>query len=244
MRVLLLPGFLAVLCACTSSPRVNESPPAEIPTALIEVFDHVRLNRAGRFVEFDGVIMWEFHDPRTPDTYLEQIVCTPDTKEHESLVVSLARPSAVHAALLLIGARPGRPGSWVFRDGRLASDPPSGDPLIVRFVTPDGIEHDPLAWVVSSDRSRTLRSVVGDAPAFVFGGSRFVNYNGQDVYDADFAGTLVGLTTFGGETISFREVISHEAAIQTPEWLADGDAVPDVGEPIVVRVYLAAEPGA
>jgi len=210
---------------------------------VIEVFDHVRASRAGRFVEFDGVILWDFHDPRTPDTYLEQIVCTPDTKEHESLVVSLARPSEVHAALLLIGARPGRPGSWGLLDGRLVPDPPIGDPLIVRFVTPDGIEHDPLAWVVSSNRKRTLRSVVGDAPAFVFGGSRFVNYNGQEVYDADFAGTLVGLTTFGGETISFRRVISHEAAIQTPEWLADGDAIPDVGEPIVVRVYLATKPG-
>ena len=242
MRVLLLPGFLVGLSACTPSPRGHESIPAEIPTALIEVFDHVRANRAGRFVEFDGVIMWEFHDPRTPDTYLEQIVCTPDTKEHESLVVSSARPSTVHAALLLIGARPGKPGAWDLLDGRLVSQPPSGDPLIVRFVTPDGVEHDPLAWVVSSDRTRTLRSVVGDAPAFVFGGSRFVNYNGRDVYDADFAGTLVGLTTFGSETISFREVISHEAAIQTPEWLAYNERIPEAGTPIVVRIFLAIDP--
>ncbi len=237
MRSGIFAVLLLGLSACASMNRPGTDARPEATDAMVQVFDHVRVHRTRQFVEFDGIIMWEFHDPQTPDTYLEQIVCTPDTKEHESLVVSLARPSAVHAALLLVGVQPGQPGSWRIRNGRLVPDPPVGDPLIVRFVTADGVEHDPLTWIIDGTRTRTMREHMGNAPAFVFGGSRFVNFNGRDVYDADYSGTLVGLTTFGGETISFREVISHEASIQPPQWLAFNERLPEVGEPVVVRIY-------
>ena len=40
---------------------------------------------------------------------LELVVCTKNSKEHESIVVMNARPLQVHTALLLLGARPGTP---------------------------------------------------------------------------------------------------------------------------------------
>ena len=41
--------------------------------------------------------------------WLEQVACMVGTREHESLVVVEAKPSEVHAALLLLGLEPGTP---------------------------------------------------------------------------------------------------------------------------------------
>ena len=59
---------------------------------------------------------------------------------------------------------------------------------------------------------------------------------GRERYEAQGAGTLIGLTTFGTETIAWREVISPEASIQEPEWIADKAVVPAMGTPVTVRI--------
>lgn len=244
--LVVLPLVLAASCAPRPSRPAPPSPSASRP-AFEEVFPHVRIDRALALVEFDAVVALNFHDPETPDTFLEQIVCLPDTKEHESLVVSRARASEIHAALLLAGLTPGHPGSWRLEDQRLVPIEPTGTPLHIEFVHRDAngqeVSSDPLAWAIDATRGRTLRSHMESRfpgqPAFVFAGSRFVSYNGPEVYDADLAGTVVGLTTFGGETIALREVISHESAIQPPEWLAHNERIPPADTPVRVRVRPA-----
>lgn len=241
---------LAFACSCAprrlpSRPEVKPDPVP--PRAFERVFPHVRIDRDAGVVEFDGVIALDFHDPRTPDTWLEQIVCLPDTKEHESLVVSLARASEVHAALLLAGLAPGHPGSWRLEGQRLVPNEPEGESLRIEFVHQDPhgreIVSDACEWAIDSARRTTLLQHMEarfpeDAP-FVFAGSRFVSYNGPEVYDADLSGTLIGLATFGGETIALREVISHESAVQPPEWLAHNERIPPIGTRVRVRVVRA-----
>ena len=73
---------------------------------------------------------------------------------------------------------------------------------------------------------------------WVFAGSRMREFRGREVYDADGTGQLIGLHTFGSETIAWTRVESPEASVQEPLWLANNDVVPEIGAPVTVRVSL------
>lgn len=199
-----------------------------------EVFPGVRLAAGLRAVEFDGIVPIDAHDPKTPLVFLEQIACRPDSKEHEALVMSDALASHIHAALLLTGLEPGSTGSWSWDGDVLTTVPPSGGALRVEVIHREegGVVRawSPNDWIVNE---RT-----GEHPSFrwVFAGSRIMRRGGVDRYDADGTGLLVGLTTFGSEVIAASTVISHEAQVQAPEWIADARVVPRFGTPVVVRL--------
>jgi hypothetical protein len=205
------------------------------------VFPSVRVDAAARVVEFDGIVPIDAFDPDAPLVYLELVACTPDTREHESLVMTQADAAHVHAALLLIGLEPGTPGSWAWDGKDLRAIAPTGPELEVRLVTKgvDGAEVSapPQAWIVSArDRRRFDSAGTG---AWLFSGSMVRTRQGREVYEAQGAGTLIGLTTFGSETIAWREVISPEAAVSEPEWIADKAVVPKMGTPVTVRITPA-----
>lgn len=199
-------------------------------------------------MEFEGTVPIDAHDPEAPDVWLEQIACIPDTREHESLVVTDAKPSHVHAALLSCGLDPGEPGSWSVRADRVVLDPPSGPRVrvLIRHAARDGaaVTRKATDWVVSARDGRSLTQHLSDredapATAFVFAGSRFVQFRGREVYDADHAGTLIGLATFGGETIALDRVIPHREAVEPLQWKADRRTVPRAGTRVMVRIEIA-----
>ncbi|MCC6659653.1 MAG: hypothetical protein IT437_02080 [Phycisphaerales bacterium] len=218
-------------------PAAVQSPPAAAP-GLRDLFPHVRADIAARVVEFDGIVPLDAHNQQTPDVYLEVIVCTPDTKEHESLVMTRALPSHIHAALLAIGLRPGHPGSWKVQDDRLVTVPPEGDAIEITFITTDASGHEtesrPRDWIVTRAGRPILAE--GSPTPFVFAGSRMATRQGLTRYDADGTGTLVGLTTFGMETVAWREVLSPESTVMEPDWLANAARVPKFGTPVTVRM--------
>lgn len=207
------------------------------PLDMVELLPGVRVNVAERWVEFDGFVPIDVNDPQAPDIYLELLVCSPDTREHETLVVTEVTPSHLHAALLSLGLEPGRPGAFRFEGREVVGIDPAGDRLgvLVRVQGRDVFE--PLAsWTRHGDRGVSL---IEDGYGFVFAGSRMVERQGRVWYDADGAGTIIGLTTFGGEVIALDETISPEAAIAEPVWLADNALVPPFGTPVTVRVVAA-----
>ncbi|MCC6969068.1 MAG: hypothetical protein IT434_02505 [Phycisphaerales bacterium] len=213
--------------------------PSAPSSTLREVFPGVRVDLASKLVEFDGIVPIDVHNPKSPRVYLEVIACSFDSKEHESLVVTRAKPSQVHAAMLMIGLEPGAPGSWrVDEQSRVTSVPPRGSPVRVTLVfnpaSPDAKEIDPAELVVNARTKARASSLSG--AGFVFGGSRIVEWQGRSFYDADGTGTLIGLATFGSETIAWREVFSPEAAIAEPVWIADNERVPAANTPVTVRL--------
>lgn len=215
----------------------------------ILAFPHVRLYRESRAVEFDGVVPIDVNDPDAPDVWLEVTVCVPDSKEHESLVMTEARPSHVHAALLMLGVEPGRPGFWdVSEAGELLKFEPRGPAVRVEFITrgkgggAGDVIADAAEWVLVVDgarleRRRVLRDVV-EGEAFVFGGSRIVERMGREWYEADMVGTLVGLSTFGSETVAHVEVHSHASAVEAPRFLARSEVVPPQWTEVTVRLTV------
>lgn len=203
-----------------------------------EVFPGVRADGAAHLVEFDAEVIAEL---RVPDAklYLEVLACPRDSKEHESLLITRVRPSHVHAALLAAGFQPGSPVTWRTEGGRTVAAPARGDALSVRFVWTDpgtGEERSasPLDWVVHDKTGRRASSL---GSGFVFAGSVMVRRpDGTERYDADAAGTLLGLASFGSETIAWAHAFSPESTAEQPVWIADRSAVPPLGTKVIVRV--------
>jgi hypothetical protein len=233
--------------AASDTPTPVQSPPAQTattpaPAERVQLFPHVHANIRERWIELDGIVPLDAHDPKTPIVFLELVACTPDSKEHESLVMTRARPSDVHAALLAIGLTPGAPGAFKLESGKLTSIPATGDPVTITVAVPDA---DPPAppvpitdWIV---HARTGKGFAESNPGkgFVFAGSRFVTRQGRERYDADGAGTLIGLTTFGGETIAWSAAISPDSSLDEPVWIARASLVPRFATPVVVRISAA-----
>ncbi len=208
-------------------------------------FPHVRMNIAQRTIELDGLVPIDPHDKETPEIYLEVVVCSKNSREHETLVVTEARPSDVHAALLLLGLEPGAPGAWGWDRARskMTVTPPMGPGVRVSFMYRDAggaqVESDPADWIIDVHGRRSLRELagIGRAP-WVFAGSVIApRPDGPgEYYKADIEGTLVGLATFGTETLAWPMVFSPEAAVQAPEWIADPAKVPPWKTPVTVRL--------
>ena len=199
-------------------------------------FPHLTIDPGHRFIEFEGIVPIDAHDPDAPRVYLELVVCGRQSKEHESLVVSDAKASHIHAALLLLGLQPGKPATFEADESERGwkSNPPEGPEVdvVFRWVDEDGVEHTahPSAWIVG------LEGEAFEAGSWVFAGSRFVRRSGREVYDADYSGTIVGLVTFGSEMLAWPKVMHNQAALEEPEWIARNDAVPKRGTKVTVRL--------
>jgi hypothetical protein len=225
----------------TAAPKGLETSRADEPH---EVFPGVRANLQDRTVSFDGYVPLDAHDPETPIVYLELIACSPDTREHESLVATTARPSHIHAAMLLIGLEPGTPGRFVWNAATREYDSiePTGDRVAVTLshTTDSGeVATAPATdWVIDQRTGGTLEPLDGSDPrsAWVFSGSKIVDFDGREFYDADGSGTIIGLTTFSTETIAWIDVFSHRADIEEPRWIANAELVPSIGTPVVVTI--------
>lgn len=240
---LALPTLLALaspLTACRTAPHPAtrpepvRTPSQPEPAGWITLAEGLRINRATHTVEFDANVAMDCHNPATPDVYLELIACTPDSREHESLVVTDVPPSLIHAALLAIGAEPGAPADLA------TSTPPSGDAVTVAFTesntaTPATIQIN--NWITDAP-TRTRRPDL----RFVFAGSRDARPNAPIAYDADGTGVIVGLATFGSEVIANADLINPSADIDEPIWIADPRAVPKFNTSVRVRLTTSLTP--
>ena len=100
------------------------SPENSQPVEPKELLPGIRV--ADGLVEFDGSVAIDAHHPDTPDVYLEMFITAPDSREHESRVVSKIRASNLHAGLLAAGLEPGSP---ITRNDAHETVPAHGDPV-------------------------------------------------------------------------------------------------------------------
>ncbi len=239
-----LPAVLPAPTAIATEPPEAPAPslPVKAESEWIACTPLVRVDREAHIVSFDATSVLD-------TGFLEQFVCLKETREHESLFVFEGKASDMHAALLLAGAVPGKPGRWKeveSNEGSFAVEgvAPEGTAIEITVKLPSGDEH-PIAWFareapLAGDQNRTPPS------QFVFGGSRFVTdkRTGSERYLADASGSLVGLVTFGDETIGAREVIPDQAAAAEPIWEAFTERMPKPGTRVTVllQVRTSSEP--
>lgn len=210
------------------------------------------VNRTQRTLDFEGTVAIDAHNPKTPIVYLEWIVCAPDTKEHESLVVTKLKPSHLHAALLLLGVESGSPGAWKWEGTTLSSIPPRGGPLqiLVQPLTPDRLPdpaHTPAPiteWIVGKPKAQDQPKTLSEhwpTDTFLFAGSTLIDDpKGLSPYKADLEGGHIGLTTFGHEVIVWSRMFNPDSGVESPYWIANASKVPPFGTP--VRIYISPLP--
>ncbi len=202
-------------------------------SAIVTVSEFVRVDREQKFVELDGAIAIDVHGD-TPKVYLEVLVCAPNTREHEALVVTRAPARDVHAALLLLGLEPGKPGAFVWQQEQLVTIAPTGAPLRVLVQVQGSNDWQELASWVQSSAGGEAKPL--DDATFVFAGSVFRTMQGKSVYAAEPEGTIVGLTTFGTETVALTRVMSPDASSETPHLIANVAKMPAFQTPVKVRL--------
>ena len=211
-----------------------EQAPVKEVVELRELLPGVRVGEG--VVEFRGEICADLSHPQTPVVYLELLVTGPDSREHESLVVTRVKPSSIHAGLLAAGLEPGRPIRW---EGTRVGEPASGAKVRVEVATVEddkvGDFVDLASWAIHQKTKQRLPEA--DGWGLVFAGSRMDDRG----YAADQTGTIIGLTGFGTEVVAASWGLSPQAAVDEPVWIVDKERVPKVGTPVVVRV-IAAEP--
>ncbi|MDF1808861.1 MAG: YdjY domain-containing protein [Phycisphaerales bacterium] len=187
-------------------------------------------------VEFDGKISIDCHHPDTPDVFLEMLVTAPDSREHESLVVTTVNGSSLHAALLAAGFYSGKP---ISRDNNGQFIPAHGDGVSVLVATQFKAEDEdsllqfkPIVQWVTHVETGDLLVDTSSWTGFVFAGSIFKEYG----YGADANGTLISLTNFGDEVIAPTWTISSSADIDEPVWIANRASVGKIGEQVRIRI--------
>lgn len=181
-------------------------------------------------VEFDAKVAMDCHHPETPDVYLEMLITGPDTREHESLLVSTLKPSNLHAAMLAAGFEQGHPIQYV-EDGKRT--PATGDQLFIQIQEANSDAWiDLLDWVTHVEKSTPLLEA-NHWNGFVFAGS---GINDDGMYGADREGALVSLTPWGFEVVSPVWTISPDASQDEPVWIANRDEVPQIGDSVRVRI--------
>ena len=165
--------------------------------------------------------------------WLEVAVCRQGTREHESVVATTARPSIVHAALLLAGLEPGRPARYR-PDGTF--EPASGDSveISIRFEAGEPAAGEmPLGDAILDERG-------DESVDWLFAGSTVhpnpPSLGPGEYYAADYAGTIVGLTTFGDEVVAAREARSPEIGIDPAVWKVRPGVLPPIGTPVTVII--------
>ncbi|MBL0926349.1 MAG: hypothetical protein IBJ11_01695 [Phycisphaerales bacterium] len=186
--------------------------------------------------------------------FLELTACTPDSKEHESLVVTRARPSHIHAALLALGLQPGKPAAFRTEGGRSVREPANGPRVTVEFRWKDATGAVRLArpqeWIRHHKTGEAFPA--GD---WVFAGSRMAvtkpgpfappdQRTPREYYLADGEGTLIGLTSFGSEVLAWPTPISPDSSADEPVWTANKDTVPKADTPVTIRLTVAPDAGA
>lgn len=211
------------------------------PAALEKLrFPGVNINVEERCVDLEGAVC--LHRGA-----LELVACSKGTKEHESIVAIAAKPMHVHAALLLLGAKPGSPATREPLGDppvRWLDVPPKGGPVDVFLVLQgDGgkwVEHPISAFIVPA-RSRSGDAAEGNpkhrfpTDTFVFAGSVLQdNGPGPRRYLCDQSGNLISLSTFGDEVLCLPAIHSQEN--EALPWQVDPTLLPPVGSNVILRL--------
>lgn len=230
--------------AGTAEPPADAPPVAaqDDPVAqLIEAFsaddNGITIDRDARTVEVDAKVCLRECE------FLEQLACSPDTREHESLLVLQAKPSMVHTALLLLGIEPGAPMTWVEEEESVRTIAPRGPAVAVFIVWRNEADEEVLTpanqWVRDQKTGQAMRG-----NTWLFAGSKFVEVNGQEMYVADAYGTAISLVNFGDDLLARATDLTDSNDSHGRVWGANTDAIPEVGTEVRIRLVVpeAADP--
>ncbi|MCC6233284.1 MAG: hypothetical protein IT580_11615 [Verrucomicrobiales bacterium] len=178
---------------------------------------------------------------------LELVACTKGTKEHESILAMEAKPMHIHAALLLLGAKPGSPARRQQLEGqaeRWIDVPPNGGPVDV-FLVLKGKEGEIVEYPISDfiapssrrsdDSTSTDKNAKFPTHTFLFAGSvLYGDGPGPRRYSSDQSGNVISLSTFGDELLCLPAI--HSQDNDALMWQIHATNLPAVGSKVILRL--------
>lgn len=222
--------FLARAALAQASSPVTQ--PATAPAAGMLALPYITIDRAHHWVDIQAKVCGRDAD------WLELLLCTPNTREYESVLVTKAKPSQVELALLILGLQSGAPVriQWA---GQVSRELPARGPRInVSLI------YRKEGKKVEVPATHWLRDQKAKRPAtpqtWIFAGSGFTNVNGKRAFAADLSGNLITLVNFGDDVL----VLPHSLSNYNGEfpWGPNTPAIPPVGTPVIVRLSPAVVP--
>lgn len=206
------------LCAILLTAIPADAQPATQPG--VGRFPGVEVNIAAKEVR----VTCETLRPNMP---LEFLCVTAGGSEHEAALRTRAKPSHIHAALLMLGLQPGE--GIRYSEATKKWLPPHGPPMSV------WIEYSIDGKPTRVPASRFLRDTRTHKPApqlsWVFTGSRIID-NG--VYAADVTGYVVTLVNFEMSLIDVPKIAGE--AQETLEWEIDPASIPAAGTAVTMII--------
>jgi hypothetical protein len=156
---------------------------------------------------------------------LEHLLCSSQTKEHESILATDAKPRAIHAGLIVVAGEPGHPVRF-----RPTPQPPDGPALAIelQWTKDDKAQKaDAKAWIKEERSGKPLKI------DWVFGGSElFIDPDsGKTIYAAD-SGDLITVANFTGAILDLP--ISSSSNDAERSFVADPAKIPPRGTPVVM----------
>jgi hypothetical protein len=163
---------------------------------------------------------------------LEMFACPVGTKEHESIVASIARSSEVHAAMLAVGAKPGTPVQYL----------PNFVPATGQRIRVWVLYRDAAGKYQAVDARKWIRKAGTDQQMdsdWVFAGSGFWKdpQDGREFYQAD-SGDMICVSNFN--TAMMDVPIASSAQADDLLFIPYTDRIPEPGTP--VRLVLVPIP--
>ncbi|MEM1354288.1 MAG: YdjY domain-containing protein [Planctomycetota bacterium] len=239
LTTLLLTGLIGFSCVAQAveaeqadQPAAQDDAVERLVQAMNEDENGLTINREQGFVDVSGKVCLRQAD------FLEMLACTPDSREHESLVVLDAMPSTIHTALLLLELEPGAPATWEQQGDGLdfKMNPPRGPEVLVLIryedeETGETVEVPANEWVLNQKTSKTM-----EGATWVFAGSKIVDYEGRQIYVADSYGTALSLVNFGDDLLARQVNMTADNANHDMVWGANTEVIPAVGTKVVVRL--------
>jgi len=221
-----------------------EKVPADLAEKIRAIFPGITINAEERFVDVQSVVC-------LAEGYLEVIACAKDSREHESIVMVEGKPSHIHAALLLIGARPGNPAMRkpINEEGtRWVDIPPRGQAVKVSLLIPDekGVMNErPISDFLAPTKDESgLPEAAGAAEkfpdTFLFAGSHTHQEGEAKTYIADVNGNVISISTFGDEVLCLAG--HHAQENHALSWQIKPDSLPEIGTKVTLRLRPQAAP--
>ena len=218
----LLPVALAVLLLIRPTTRGYD---AEPPRRVVDYAPAVRIDWPNGSVEVDGKVVLR-------EGMLELFACSPNTREHESIVVLNGRPRRIYEALGLIGLTPGRPVRFDEQSKQWL--PPTGDAvrIEVRWEQDGKTKRTDIgSWMRDTKTGQTVPPGV-----WVFAGS--YRTDGNELA-ADQEGTVVCVVDFSSALIALPEL--HSADNDALQLRANTARVPPIGTAVTL-LFWGVEP--
>ncbi len=204
-RSALILALTAVVGSTSFRAVADDAPARGAPAdAKAIAMPHVTIDRQARSVRVECEAL-------KIDGPLEFLCVVRNGPEHESVLRTDAKPSHIHAGLLMLGLEPGAP--MRYSEAAKAWFPPHGPPLKmeIAYTDPKGVEQRIPAEQAMRD-IKTKKAM--PKTAWVFAGSRVRDED--KVYLADAAGYVASIVNFELSPIDVPKLVS--SSNETLEW--------------------------